>query len=175
MQIITSFSLLFRFKLVLTGPLSSFVSTSDVNLVGKLISPCLSCPVLQTAIIILFSSFNVFRMYRWKATNMSLLFNYWAYCLYSISLTIQWEHWWLGNLGFPRLSGQNPGGGASLPGSDLYAVHWQIQLALASQTLQRVRVRKEWKLAGEKAFWTWLKQKFPLLTREPEYMGSAAS
>lgn len=173
MQIITSFSLLFRFKLVLTGPLPSFVSTYYVNLVGKLISPCLTCPVLQTAIIILFSSFNVFGTYRCKATNMSLLFNYWAYCLYSISLTIQWSHDWETWASHVYL-GRTQGVVLACP-----VVSWPTTLAntagISQPDTSKGESEKEWKLAGEKAFWTWLKQNFPLLTREPEYMGSAAS
>lgn len=173
MQIITSFSLLFRFKLVLTGPLPSFVSTHYVNLVGKFISPCLSFPVLETARIIHFS-FNVFGAYRWKAPNMSLLFNYWAYCLCSICLTMQWEHPWLGNLCFPRLSGQHPGSGASLPSRAVTYNAANIPGISQPATSEGEGGEKGVKTdGGESMLRTWIKQNFPLLTREPEYIAAS--
>lgn len=175
MQIITSFSLLFTFKLVLTGPLPSFVSTHYVYLVGKLISLCLSFPVLQMAIIIRNFSVKVFGAYGWKAPNMSLLFNYLAYCLYSICLTVQWEHPWLGNLGFPRLSGQHRAVVLASPVGP-----WPATLAKTSGISQLATSKGEGEKGvrtcrGESMLWTWIKQNFPLLTREPEYPGSAAS
>lgn len=58
-------------------------------------------------------------------------------------------------------------------------VSWPTTLAntagISQLDTSKGESEKEWKLAGEKAFWTWLKQNFPLLTRKPEYMGSAAS
>lgn len=146
MQIITSFSLLFRFKLVLTRPLSSFVSTHYVNLVGKLMSPCLSFPVLEMARIIRFS-FNVFGAYGWKACYLIIGPIVCAQFLWPCNgNTHDWEtcasHVCLGSTRAVVLA--CPAG--------LWPTTLQIYLALASRPLQRVRVvRREWKLTGEKA------------------------
>lgn len=103
--------------------------------------------------------------------NVGLPFNYWAYCVYSICVSVPWEHPGLGNRDFPRLSGQHPGSWWPLcpAGPSPAALTHTAGISHPATSKGEGGEKGVKTSGGESVFPTRIKQFFPLLSREPEY------